>query len=380
MAIEGPLRELGIHDVFQLLDLSRKTGTLRVTSELRDNEGTVYFDNGRVIHASMRSQPQPLGTLLVRAGKITEAELATARDTQRGRGGNAKLGEVLTELGAITPRELERQLRQQIEGVVFELMSWREGFFSFNERDANEVPAGATVRVSTESLLMEGARRIDEWSRIADKVPSLAVVPVLAPVDDNHPTLLDLLPNEWAVLSLIDGTKDLRVIAGSLGQSDFDVAKIMYGLVSTGVVGLSNPEKAAGPARVEDPTPFLQRGAVALAAGRVDEALGEARAALAADPGSALARLLAARALVRLGRVADSVDELRRAADADPLNPDVHLEMAYTSARRGDMTAAVQSWDQFLKLRPASSSSDRVRAAMESAMRLHNLIEAHYGV
>ena len=28
MAIEGPLRELGIHDVFQLLDLSRKTGTL----------------------------------------------------------------------------------------------------------------------------------------------------------------------------------------------------------------------------------------------------------------------------------------------------------------------------------------------------------------
>ena len=32
MAIEGPLRELGIHDVFQLLDLSRKTGMLRVTS------------------------------------------------------------------------------------------------------------------------------------------------------------------------------------------------------------------------------------------------------------------------------------------------------------------------------------------------------------
>jgi hypothetical protein len=43
MAIEGPLRELGIHDVFQLLDLSRKTGVLRVTSELRHNAGTIYF-------------------------------------------------------------------------------------------------------------------------------------------------------------------------------------------------------------------------------------------------------------------------------------------------------------------------------------------------
>ena len=47
MAIEGPLRELGIHDVFQLLDLSRKTGVLSVISELRDNEGRVYFDGGR---------------------------------------------------------------------------------------------------------------------------------------------------------------------------------------------------------------------------------------------------------------------------------------------------------------------------------------------
>ena len=53
MAIEGPLRELGIHDVFQLLDLSRKTGTLRVVSELRDNEGMVVFDRGKIIHAEV---------------------------------------------------------------------------------------------------------------------------------------------------------------------------------------------------------------------------------------------------------------------------------------------------------------------------------------
>ena len=46
MAIEGPLRELGIHDVFQLLDLSRKTGVLSVASELRDDEGVVHFDSG----------------------------------------------------------------------------------------------------------------------------------------------------------------------------------------------------------------------------------------------------------------------------------------------------------------------------------------------
>src|SRR6185503_10913231 len=132
MAIEGPLRELGIHDVFQLLDLSRKTGMLRVTSQLRDDEGVVYFDAGRVVQAAIRSK---LSTI---------------------------------DPGAHTPRELQRKLRHQIEATVFELMSWREGFFSFEERAIAEVPRDAQVHVTTEALLMEGARRIDEWSRIAD--------------------------------------------------------------------------------------------------------------------------------------------------------------------------------------------------------------------
>ncbi len=380
MAIEGPLRELGIHDVFQLLDLSRKTGALRVTSELRDNEGTVLFDAGRVIHASIRSNPQPLGAALLRAGKITEEDLEHARREQRDRLEPTRLGDLLIELGAITPRELERHVRQQIEAVVFELMSWREGFFSFEERGVTDAPSEAQIRISTESLLMEGARRIDEWSRIADKVPSLAVVPVLAPVDENHPTLLDLLPNEWAVLALIDGESDLRAIAGELGQSEFDVAKIMYGLVSTGVVALRQPEKGAGGGRVQDPGPFIQRAGAALAIGRFDEALDEARGAIAADPQSAQARLLAARAFSRLGRVADAVEELKRAAASDPLDAEVHLELGYACARRGDHAAAVAAWDQYLKLHPGGAAADRVRAAMEAAMRLYNLIEAHFGV
>src|SRR5919108_3508464 len=98
MPIEGPLRELGIHDVFQLLDLSRKTGVLRVTSQLRDDEGVVYFDGGRVVHASIRSKPFAI------------------------------------QSNATNEREIDRKVRQQIENTVFDLMSWREGFFSFEER------------------------------------------------------------------------------------------------------------------------------------------------------------------------------------------------------------------------------------------------------
>src|SRR5918998_2421119 len=100
MAIEGPLRELGIHDVFQLLDLSRKTGALRVTSALRDNEGTVYFRAGKVIHAVIRSNPHPLGAVLLRAGKLSEADLERARSMQRSGSDNRRLGEILVAIGA----------------------------------------------------------------------------------------------------------------------------------------------------------------------------------------------------------------------------------------------------------------------------------------
>src|SRR5215204_124070 len=274
MAIEGPLRELGIHDVFQLLDLSRKTGVLRVVSELRDNEGVVRFENGRVVHAKVRSNPLPLEELLLQSGRVTTEDLEQARAMHASNGHGHSVPELLVDAGALTHRELERQMRLQIESVVFELMSWHEGHFSFEEGAADPAASRTPIRVSTESLLMEGARRIDEWSRIADKIPSLAVVPELAPVDGDSETQLDLLPHEWEVLTMIDGTRDLRKIAQSLGRAEFEVAKIAYGLVSTGVIEARLPDRSAAQP-VGDPgaEPQIGQARAALAAGRADEAL-----------------------------------------------------------------------------------------------------------
>ena len=86
-------------------------------------------------------------------------------------------------------------------------MSWQEG--SSRSRSGSRrrrCRSTRASRISTESLLMEGARRIDEWSRIADKVPHLSVVPMLAPVGGRPARrVLDLLPHEWEVLTMIDG-------------------------------------------------------------------------------------------------------------------------------------------------------------------------------
>jgi len=386
MAIEGPLRELGIHDVFQLLDLSRKTGALTVTSVLRDNQGTVYFDHGAVVFAAIRSNPHPLGELLLRGGKITEADLARARDAQRTAKSRRKLGELLVESGSLTSKELERQVRFQVEEVVFELMSWREGFFSFEEQEVSDAPAEANIRISTESLLMEAARRIDEWSRIEGKVAHLGVIPVLAPVADDHPGFLDLRPREWEVLAEIDGSRDLRAIATLLAQSEFDVARVAYGLLSTGIVELRNgvhpPEATADGATPATPTTVmpLEAAAVALHSGEPQVALAICERITFETPELAEGHLLHARVLNRLGRQDEAARAIARGIEADPLNSDLHAESGYCAAWAGDYLDALASWERSLRLNPGSPDAQRIRAARDAASRLRCLLQEHIDV
>jgi hypothetical protein len=154
-------------------------------------------------------------------------------------GDKRRVGEILVAHGIVTPRDIDRFMRQQIETVVFDLMSWSEGFFSFTEEPPRPMRKDIAVRVSTESLLMEGARRIDEWSRMADRIPDARVRPRLAPLDDGPESFIDLLPREWEVLSVIDGERSLHEIAKNLVLAEFEVAKIVYGMLSTGLIDIT---------------------------------------------------------------------------------------------------------------------------------------------
>jgi len=377
MAIEGPLRELGIHDVFQLLDLSRKTGRLRVTSLLRDNEGAVYFDSGRVVAALIRSNPHPLGTLLMRAGKVAEGDLARARAMQAGDPQPLRLGEILVSIGALTTKELERQVRLQVEAVVFELMSWREGHFSFSEGQLGEIPADALTSISTESLLMEGARRIDEWARIAHKIPHLDMIPALAAIDETHPSLLDLLPHEWEVLAMIDGRADLRTIATALGTSDFDVARIAYGLLSTGVIDLRERPRVMNSGADTPAENTLDAARKALRERRLSDALRLATRAAADAPDSLETRLVLARVLLEERRDAEAEEELRRAQEIDPASALPLVERGRFAARRGALRDAVEAWQHYLAKHPGATNGegDRVREAADLASRLDKVLE-----
>lgn len=382
MTIEGPLKELGIHDVFQLLDLSRKTGSLTVTSNLRRNQGTVVFSEGAVIYAEIQSNPHPLGSLLVRAGKVADADVQRARDMQQ-QGDRRRLGELLVTIGAISQKELERHVRFQVEEVIFELLSWREGYFSFAEGDVKAVPVDAAVRIPTESLLMEGARRIDEWSQIEGKVPHLAVVPMLAPVGGGSEGSLDLLPTEWEVLATIDGERDLRGIAASLGRSEFEVAKTVFGLESAGVLTITDrrpaPDQSLGVG--EDVDQLLARAAAAIRSGDLDEARSLAERARSLGPHEPIVYVLLGQLKLAVKRPHEAEEYLRRALRLDPLLVDAHRLLGEALVLQGRFGEAVEWWHRWLKIGEHDEQTDaaqitRVREAVSAAQTLDALVRS----
>ena len=385
MPIEGPLKELGLHDVFQLLDLSRKTGVMRVTSHLRNNEGMVGFDGGAIVYAEIRSSPVRIGELLVRAGRITEEELERARAMQQQeREGKAtaprRIGQILLGMGVLSERDLKRNIEAQICEVVFELLSWQEGFFSFSEGPLTGVPADFMVKIRTESVLMEGARRIDEWSRIEGQIPHLGVIPILAPADSGADmSQLDLMPNEWEVLAQVDGERDVRGIAKLLARSEFEVARVLFGLVSTGVVALHDPgTERRGRASVGgDAASLLAAAEMRLDAGDLGAAKEAALAAAALRPGEPRIHLLLARTHLKENRAVDAIEEARRAVRLDPLSMDAHRWFGLSLAAAGRFLEANEQftqWERLVTDETPAAERESVATAKQATSTLAQLL------
>lgn len=373
MAIEGPLKELHIHDVFQLLDLGRKTGVLSVTSELRQNDGTVFFEDGAVVGAGIRSNPHPLGALLIRSGKVGADDVARARDMQASRG--QRLGELLVEIGSLSRRELDQQIRAQVEEVVFELMSWSEGYFSFEEGPPGQSTAEALYRIPTESLLMEAARRIDEWSRFESKIPHVGVVPRLHDGKGDGPAVIDLLPNEWALLAAVDGTLDVRSMAHQLGRSEFEVAKVLFGLASAGIIVIEDPKAVPHEPEERELAVLVARTEDHLSVADVGAAEVTARDAVAAYPEESVAYLILGRVLLAANRFDDAVQALGEAVELDGTSPQVIRLLGVALVGSGQLRDAQSTWQRWLELPGRTPHEKAHQEAIERYLEAARVLE-----
>src|SRR5687767_14168705 len=202
MAIKGSLKEASLPDVLQLLALGQKTGCLSIAD--RSNFGYIYFDKGRICYASIVNRRDRLGDILVKHEKITQEQLDAAIHRQA-KERDKKLGEILVSQSVISQQELERYMRVQIEESVYYLFTWTQGTFNF-EADVRPEQQDFLVSINPDALLLEGARRVDEWSMIEKKIPSFDIV-----FDIDRPKLAlgEAAPTaeQETLIALIDGRR-----------------------------------------------------------------------------------------------------------------------------------------------------------------------------
>jgi hypothetical protein len=176
MAFQGSLKELPLPDIIQLVSVSGKTGKFTLS---RDHDrGYIYLKNGQMVHATV--------------GDLVGEE------------------------------------------AIYALAIWNQGDFQFG---AGEEPEHQTITKSNTNLLMEAARRLDEWRVLSKKVPSIDYIPELQVRESRHEQIT-LNPQEWLLVTRIDGQRSIADIGKALNISSFEVAKILYGMITGELVAL----------------------------------------------------------------------------------------------------------------------------------------------
>jgi tetratricopeptide (TPR) repeat protein len=313
MAIKGSLREASLPDVLQLLAMGKKTGCLSVAD--KSNFGYIFFDNGHITYASIVNRRDRLGDVLVKNGLITNDQLEAAIELQSRRR-DKRLGELLVEMEALSRAELERYMRMQIKEAVYYLFTWTSGTFSF-ESDVRPDTQDFIVRVSPESLLLEGARRVDEWSLIEKKIPSFDLIFVVE-AERLGASDVTLSSEQQRIIPLLDGTRDVTHVIEDSGVLDFEVGKALYGLIAAGFahrLGRTSQAvaaDAASEARVEE---HRNLGLAFYRTAMLDEAGREFRRVVDLRPADTQGHFYLGLVALRQGRWTDAVDSLRHAAE-----------------------------------------------------------------
>ncbi|MEA2338556.1 MAG: hypothetical protein QOE82_2563 [Thermoanaerobaculia bacterium] len=262
MALEGTHKDFSLADIFQLIGLQRKTGVL--TLRAKDDTVTVTFLDGKVVGADSLSHrlENRLGHVLIRSELLTQDQLNRALEIQKET--LQRLGFILVHYGIISVESLKQALQLQILQIVFRLFRWKDGDYHFSQETTIEYDRDYVVPVSAESILMEGARMIDEWPIIEKRIRSYDMVfrkkltdqeivvvgaeeadeidfdsSDPAPARRRRQIISDKIRisrEEKVIYDMVDGTMSVRDVMEMSKFSEFDTAKSLYELLTRDLI------------------------------------------------------------------------------------------------------------------------------------------------
>lgn len=230
--LAGDLAGVGAADLVTFVHQARLSGVLTIAAG--GVERSVVFAGGEVRGARSTAPGERLGDIALRLGLVGEPALAAAARA------SAPIGKALVDAGHLAPADLWRCLHEQVTAIFQAAILAREGTFFLMEEAAPEPTAGP-LAVSTQSLLLDGIRRIDELTLFQARIPGSDAV-----VRRREPRRAHTLRGpEREVLALVDGRRTVAELAAAAHLSDFDAIRILHHLAEIGYVD-ANPDPPAG--------------------------------------------------------------------------------------------------------------------------------------
>jgi hypothetical protein len=268
--LEGSLSHFEVPDLLTFLNLGRRTGVLVL--EASDRESKLFFREGRPVYATSTADDLRFGSLLVKFKKLDPHALERVLHATRPMG---RIGQTLLQANLLTEEELASFLKVQVSEVIFNTFEWRQGVFAFFDKVDPPVTA-VTLDIDLQNLIMEGVRRIDERSRLAEAIPDRAAVLEALANPERVKQSVTLTPDEWRVFFLVDGRRSVSEICRSVGNPDeLATLQIVHNLVQAKFLRLA---PALGPGD-EEPLPATSFGGKAPSATMLLDAKAVAQAA-----------------------------------------------------------------------------------------------------
>ncbi|MBL8753165.1 MAG: PQQ-binding-like beta-propeller repeat protein [Planctomycetes bacterium] len=244
MALRGDLASVDLAQVFQMLALNKKVGLLSVQSAKLWK--VLYFDHrGVTVYHNVHQVLDRVVAAFLRTGRLTEAAVDEVRDHA------ARMGQALADSllagGYLEAAELEDQYRAELDEEIYDLFFCRDAKFEFHEGattlDGREGTVDERFFSNCDSVVMEAARRIDEWTYISERVPTTAEV-LVATVDAIDAEAFGT--DGTAVFHLLDGRRNVARVVEITGLSNFLVCKVLSQLLDANAVAPVDPAELPG--------------------------------------------------------------------------------------------------------------------------------------
>jgi hypothetical protein len=240
VVLAGDAAGFPLSDLIAFLAQSHWTGVVRVHAPT--GERTVSMKDGEVRSATSDDPTDRLGEVMVRLGYVDRQRLdELLKDIPP-----SKVGRTLVEKGVVQAHDLFKCLTHQVSEIFHAVVLCHEGAFLLIDQEVDD-RQGHTLQMSTQSLLMDAIRKIDEMAHFRKRIPHGRMY-----VGKKRPADGKLEEEESKVLALLTGDRTVFELGQAAKMSEFDVTKVVFRLLEGGYAMVSDKPVTGGLAAAVD--------------------------------------------------------------------------------------------------------------------------------